>query len=123
MDHKREGTMKRRSPAAPLLLPFVTFGIYSLVWFVKTKNEINLAVRDKVPTAWLLIVPFVNIWWQWKYAVGAEQATNRGINRHAAFWLLLLLGPLGALFVQIGLNAAIGSSAANNGTHREPVSA
>jgi hypothetical protein len=123
MDHKREGIMKRRSPAAPLLLPFITFGIYSLVWLVKTKNEINLAARDKVPTAWLLIVPFVNIWWQWKFAVGAEQATNRSIDRHAAFWLLLLLGPLGALFVQIGLNAAIGSSATSSGARREPVPA
>jgi hypothetical protein len=115
--------MKRRSPAAPLLLPFVTFGIYSLVWFVKTKDEINRVARDKIPTAWLLIVPFVNIWWQWRFAVCAEQATNRGIDRHAAFWLLLLLGPLGALFVQIGLNAAGESATSGSGVRREPLAA
>jgi len=113
--------MKRRSPAAPLLLPFVTFGIYTLVWFVKTKNEINLVAHSKIPTAWLIILPIVSIWWEWKYAVGAEEATAGGISRHAAFWLLLLLGPLGALFVQVALNAAIDSSASRGGVLRAPV--
>jgi hypothetical protein len=95
--------MKRRSPAAPLLLPIVTFGIYSLVWMVKTKNEMNPTV-DAIPTAWLLIVPIANIWWEWKYAVGVEQYTDNGMSRHAAFWLLLLLGPIGAAIVQNAFN-------------------
>ena len=115
--------MKRRSPAAPLLLPFVTFGIYTLVWFVKTKNEINLVAQTKIPTAWLVILPVVSIWWEWRYAVGAEEATNSGISRHAAFWLLFLLGPLGALFVQVTLNGAIDASTAKSGSRREPVAA
>lgn len=115
--------MKRRSPAAPLLLPFITFGIYTLVWFVKTKNEINLVAHSKIPTAWLLILPIVSIWWEWKFAVGVEEATNGGLGRHAAFWILWLLGPLGALFVQISLNAAIDSSASRGAALREPLPA
>jgi hypothetical protein len=115
--------MKRRSPAAPLLLPFVTFGIYTLVWFVKTKNEINLVATSRIPTAWLLILPIVSIWWEWKFAVGVEEATNGGLGRHAAFWILFLLGPLGALFVQIALNAAIDSPASPTAARRVPIPA
>ena len=99
--------MKHRSPAAPLLLPMVTFGIYSLVWFVKTKNEINLVAISKIPTAWLLIVPIVSIWWEWKFAVGVEEATDRGFGKHAAFWLLVLLGGIGAAIVQNALNEGV----------------
>ena len=113
--------MKRRSPAAPLLLPFITFGIYTLVWFVKTKNEINLVAHSKIPTAWLIILPIVSIWWEWKFAIGVEAATNGGLGRHAAFWILFLLGPLGAMFVQIALNAAIDSPATRTAARREPI--
>ena len=101
--------MKRRSPAAPLLLPFVTFGIYSIVWHVKTKNEMNQA-GTKIPSAWLLIVPIGNIVWMWKYAVGVEQFTSNRMGRHGAFWLLLLLGLIGAAIVQSSFNDALSSS-------------
>lgn len=96
--------MNRRSPAAPLLLPVVTFGIYSLVWYVKTKNEMNVA-GAKIPTAWLYILPVVSFWWLWRFAVGLELVS--GANRHGAFWLLLLLGPIGGAVVQSQLNSTI----------------
>ncbi|MHA6695287.1 DUF4234 domain-containing protein [Homoserinimonas sp. A520] len=101
--------MKRRSPAAPLLLPFVTFGIYSIVWYVKTKNEMNQA-GTRIPSAWLLIVPIGNIVWIWKYAVGVEQFTSNRMGRHGAFWLLLLLGLIGSAIVQSSFNSALGST-------------
>ena len=85
----------------------VTFGIYSLVWFVKTKNEINLVAISKIPTAWLFIVPIVSIWWEWKFAVGVEEATDGGLGKHVAFWLLVLLGGIGAAIVQNALNQAL----------------
>ncbi len=112
--------MKRRSPAAPLLLPLVTFGIYSLVWFVKTKNEMNLSAINKIPTAWLAIVPIASIWWEWKFALGVEEATKNGLGRHAAFCLLLLLGGIGAAIVQNALNQAT-DSASQRVTPMEPV--
>ena len=101
--------MKRRTPVAPLLLPFVTFGIYSIVWHVKTKNEMHQA-GTKIPSAWLLIVPIGNIVWMWKYAVGVEQFTSNRMGRHGAFWLLLLLGLIGAAIVQSSFNDALSSS-------------
>jgi hypothetical protein len=71
--------MQKRSLAAVILLPFVTFGIYFLVWFVKTKGELNTKGAG-IPTAWLLIVPIANIYWMWKYFEGAEKVTSGKVN-------------------------------------------
>lgn len=95
--------MKHRSPAAPLLLPFITFGIYTLVWLVKTKNEMN-TLGAQIPTAWWLIVPFGNIWWLWKYSVGVEVVTRQRMNRWLAFLLSFLLGIIGHALVQGAFN-------------------
>ena len=112
--------MIRRSPAAPLLLPFVTFGIYSLVWLVKTKNEINLVAPSRIPTAWLIILPIVSWWWLWKLAVGVEE--TGGFSRVGAFCLLLLLGPIGAAIVQDSLNTAIVTPVLRAGSPQPAVS-
>ncbi|MBG0738548.1 DUF4234 domain-containing protein [Paeniglutamicibacter antarcticus] len=99
--------MKHRSPAAPLLLPIITFGIYAIVWQVKTKNEMNRA-GAAIPSAWMLVVPIVSIIWIWKYASGVEKFTGGSMGRHAAFWLLLLLGGIGAAVVQNQFNVTLG---------------
>jgi hypothetical protein len=98
--------MKVRSAAAPLLLPLVTFGVYGLVWLVKTKNEMNRAGAS-VPTAWLLLLPIASLIWFWKYAVAVEGVARSGMSRHAAFWLLLLLGQIGSAIVQSSFNSAV----------------
>ncbi len=100
--------MKHRSPAAPLLLPFITFGIYTLVWYVKTKNEMNqVNTGTRIPTAWLIIVPFVNIWWMWRYAVGVKEFTQNRLSDVGAFLLIFLLGMIGDAIVQSKFNATI----------------
>lgn len=95
--------MKRRSPVAVLLLPFVTFGIYSFVWQILTKIEMNKS-GAKIPTAWLYIIPFVNIWWLWKYSEGVEEYTNGKTSKVVAFILLFLLGFIGQAIVQASFN-------------------
>lgn len=82
--------MKHRSVAAVVLLPFVTFGIYSLYWHVSTKKELNEQGAN-IPTAWLLIVPIANIFWLWKYYEGAEQVTNKKVNSVLMFIIALLV--------------------------------
>lgn len=94
--------MQRRSPAAVLLLPFITFGIYAIVWFAKTRGEMSRLGID-VPTTWLYIVPFVNIWWLWKFGAGAARVT--GGSSGANFALLLFLGVIGQAIVQADLNS------------------
>lgn len=91
--------MKNRNPVAVLLLPFVTFGIYCLVWFVKTKREMN-AQGATIPTSWLIIVPFINWYWMWKYSEGVQLVTKGAQTQVIAFILLFLLGPIGMAILQ-----------------------
>ncbi|MBP7017990.1 DUF4234 domain-containing protein [Candidatus Saccharibacteria bacterium] len=86
--------MKKRSLAAVILLPFVTFGIYALVWFVKTKGELNRR-GAQIPTAWLMLIPFVGgLYWQWKYFEGAQQVTNNQSSAILNFLLSIFVTPI-----------------------------
>jgi hypothetical protein len=91
--------MQQRNPAAVFLLSLITFGIYGLVWEVKTKNELN-ALGAEIPTAWLLIVPFVSLYWLWKYSEGVEKATAGKTSTVLAFVMLFLLGIIGMAILQ-----------------------
>ncbi len=104
--------MKNRNPIAVALLPLVTFGIYAIYWQVKTKGELN-SNGANIPTAWLIIIPFVNIWWLWKYSEGVEQVTGEKMSAVLAFILLWLLGSIGAAIVQNTYNQLDGAPAAS----------
>jgi hypothetical protein len=95
--------MKHRSPVAVLLLPFITLGIYSLYWQVSTKIELNTA-GAKIPTAWLIIIPFVNIWWLYKYSQGVDEVTAGKTSTVVAFLLLFFLGFIGEAVIQSSFN-------------------
>ena len=82
--------MRNRSVIGVILFPFITLGIYYLYWFVSTKNELNEKGAE-IPTAWLLIIPFVNIYWIWKYYEGAEKVTNSKVNGVLMFVINLLV--------------------------------
>jgi Domain of unknown function (DUF4234) len=99
--------MKRRSPAAPLLLPIITLGIYTLVWHVKVKNELNKSgIANHIPSAWLLIVPIGNIFWLVSFSRSAKQFNGTG-STAGTFWLLALLGPIGEAILQARFNRTI----------------
>ena len=98
--------MTKKSPVAVLLLPFVTFGIYAIVWIVKAKGEMVAKGAD-IPTSWLLIIPFVNIWYLWKWSKGVEKVTNKGMGAAAAFLLMLFLGPIGYMIIQSSFNKVV----------------
>jgi hypothetical protein len=100
--------MKNRSVVAVLLLSIITFGIYALVWIVKTKNEMN-SVGASIPTAWLIIIPLVNIWWLWKYSEGVEVSTRNGLSSPIAFILLFVLGLIGMAIIQNQFNKVASS--------------
>lgn len=105
--------MKERNPAAVFLLSLITFGIYGLVWEVKTKNELN-SLGAEIPTAWLLIVPVVNIYWLWKYSEGVQKATDGKTSNVLAFILMFLLGIIGMAILQNEYNK-LGSQPAGAG--------
>lgn len=91
--------MKNRSLVAMVLLTIVTLGIYEIYWSVKTKGEMN-ALGATIPTAWLIIVPLVNIWWLWKYSEGVGKVTGEKLQPVLAFILLFLLDIIGMMVIQ-----------------------
>jgi uncharacterized membrane protein YjgN (DUF898 family) len=98
--------MNKRSVVAVILLTIVTLGIYSLIWAVKTKNEMNEA-GAQIPTAWLIIIPIVGIWWWWKYCGGVEHITSGKMSQVIAFILIFVLGIIGMAIVQAEFNKAV----------------
>jgi len=95
--------MKKRNPIMVILLSIITFSIYTLVWLVKTKNEMNTKGAT-IPTAWLIIIPLVNYYWLWKFCEGVEQVTNKSMNAAISFLLVFFLGLIGMAIIQSELN-------------------
>ncbi len=96
--------MQNRSPIAVFLLPFITFGIYSWYWAVKTKGEMN-NLGENIPTAWIWLIPFIGwIWWLWKYSEAVEHVTGEKITGILAFVVLFLLGHIGQAIIQDSFN-------------------
>ena len=96
--------MKNRNPLVVFLLSFLTFGIYSWFWFIKTKGEMN-KMGEKIPTAWIWLIPVVgSFWWLWKYAEGVEHVSKNELNIFLALLALYLLGPIGMAIVQEAFN-------------------
>ncbi len=63
------------------------------------------ALGEKIPTAWIWLVPFVGtIYWQWKYSEGVEHVTKGKTSGVLAFVLLFLLGFIGQAIVQSEFN-------------------
>ena len=95
--------MRNRSVIMLIVWTFVTLGFYPLYWMVSTKNEMN-RVGAQIPTAWLLIVPIVSIFWFWKYSEGVGVVTRGKLSGPVAFLLLFLLSIIGMAIVQSQFN-------------------
>lgn len=98
--------MQKRSVVMVIVLTLITFGIYGIVWFVKTKNEMN-SQGANIPTAWLMIVPIVNLYWMWKYSGGVEHVTRGKTSQVMAFILLLVVNQfffIGTAIIQDAFN-------------------
>lgn len=91
--------MENRSPLLVLFLTLITFGIYGIYWCVVTRTEMCNKGAE-IPTAWLIIIPLVNIWWLWKYSEGVEKVTAGKMSGAVAFILLFLLGFIGMAIIQ-----------------------
>jgi hypothetical protein len=91
--------MTQRSPISVLLLTFFTFGIYGIYWMLKTKGELNERGAD-IPTAWIVLVPFLSIYWLWKYSEGVATVTNGQQSAPITLLLIWILGPIGLAITQ-----------------------
>ncbi len=95
--------IKHRGPVAIIIFSIITFGIYALVWTVKTKNEIN-SLGGKIPTAWLIIIPFVNLYFLYKYSEAFSELVKKDNSPILWFLLHLVISPVFMILVQIELN-------------------
>ncbi len=94
-------SMTNKNPFVVFLLVFVTFGIYAVVWYVKAGREMRRRGAD-VPTAWLIIIPIVSIYWFIKWCAGVGKVG--AMNGFLAALLLIFFGPLGMAIVQSQFN-------------------
>ena len=95
--------VKKRNILLVYLFTFISFGIYGIYWMVSTKNEMN-ELGAKIPTAWLLIIPIINLYWLYRYYEGFTQTAKKG--SHAILWFLLhlFIGIIMPAIVQHELN-------------------
>ena len=91
--------MTKRSSIAVFFLSIITFGIYIIVWRVMTKNEMN-RFGANIPSAWFMIIPFVNIWWLWQYSEAVEDITKEKLSKVVAFLALILIPSIGDAICQ-----------------------
>jgi Domain of unknown function (DUF4234) len=95
--------MRNRNALLVAVFGLITCGIYHIYWLVSTKLEMNERGAD-IPTAWLLIIPIVNIYWLWKWSQGVEKITNKDLGAVPALLLCWFLGIIGAAITQSYFN-------------------
>ena len=95
--------IKQRNIFVGALLTVITFSIYVIYWLVQTKKEIN-QMGGKIPTAWLIIIPFVNIYWFYKYSVEFAQTIKKNDSGLLYFIVYLVFFPAFPIIVQSALN-------------------
>jgi hypothetical protein len=117
---ENDADVKIRSPWAAALLPFVTFGIYHLVWWYRVNRELRDYGRAKGydlgqnPTNSLLalfpgvliIVPALVTYWRGTKRIqgAARLAGNEPVNGWIALVLYLVIGPAFWAYLQMSLN-------------------
>jgi hypothetical protein len=119
---------KVRNPLGPALLPFVTLGIYSIVWYYKVNKELAAMGKARntdalgtspgtsllaVLVGWIIIVPpFLSFYNTWKRKEAAEKLTGQtGMEPGLGFLLTLLLSPVGYYIYQRDLNNVVQAQA------------
>lgn len=97
--------MQHRDLIIMVFLLICTLGFYFLYWSVVTKRELCERGAD-IPTAWLLIIPFANFYFWYKYAQGfAKHVLYADENSAIGYFLLMvLLPPVGMLIYQSEFN-------------------
>jgi Domain of unknown function (DUF4234) len=115
-----EHEVKVRSPWAVALLPFVTFGIYHLVWWYKINKELKAYGEAKgydlgqnptnsllalVPGFIIIVPPLVSYWRGTQRVMGAAKLGGKEpVNGWIALLLYLFISPAMFAYLQVSLN-------------------
>ncbi|MBA2279441.1 DUF4234 domain-containing protein [Candidatus Saccharibacteria bacterium] len=74
--------------------------IYGLYWLIDTAKVLRRETGQKIPTAFLLVIPIANYWWMWRYGQVAEVYTKGKVQGVLVFILLVLVGSIGMGILQ-----------------------
>lgn len=115
-----EQEVKVRSPWAVALLPFVTFGIYHIVWWYRVNKELKAFGEAKgydlgqnptnsalalFPGFLIIVPPLVTYWRGTKRVMGAAKITGQEpVSGWISIILYLLLSPAMFAYLQVSLN-------------------
>lgn len=115
-----ESEVKVRNPWAVALLPFVTLGIYHLVWWYRINKELKAYGEAKgydlgqspvnsllalFPGGIIIIPALITYWRGSKRVMGAAKIAGREpVNGWIAIALYLLLSPAFSAYLQVSLN-------------------
>jgi hypothetical protein len=84
----------------PLINPC---GIYGVLWFAWTADELR-AKGHALPPSWHLIIPILNVIWIWRWSAAVGRVSNAEQSAATSFLLLVLIGPVGGAVLQSKLN-------------------
>ena len=108
--------MKRRNVVLVPILFIITLGIYGLVWFYSTADEmIRLNKQENEnPLMWLImaLIPVVNLFAVWKHSQAVELMTEKRVNGVLLF-LLWFIFPIAIVWTQLELNKRAGEISAS----------
>jgi Domain of unknown function (DUF4234) len=112
--------VKIRSPWAVALLPFVTFGIYHLVWWYRINRELSdfgyannidlgtnplLSMLALFPGVFIIVPPLVSYWNGTKRVqYAAIEGGTEPVNGWIALVLYIVIGPAFWAYLQVSLN-------------------
>ena len=99
--------IKRRNMGMQVLLMIITLGIYGIYWFYVTSKEMVEYKRlDGSPGFWtvLFLIPFVNLYADYKQGEAVEALTEGSTNRWIIFILWLVFSPAVWFITQTELN-------------------
>jgi len=82
--------MKERSAVMMIVLTFVTCTIYNLVYAIMSTNEMKELGGD-VPHWILIFIPFVNIYFIWKWCAAVQTLSN-GAQNGVILFILHMIG-------------------------------
>jgi hypothetical protein len=115
-----EHEVKVRNPWAVALLPFVTFGIYHLVWWYKINKELKAYGEAKgydlgqnpmnsalalFPGLFIIVPPLVSYYRGTKRVQGASKIAGREpVSGWITLILYLLISPAMFAYLQVSLN-------------------
>jgi len=98
-----ERVIKERNVFMVYFLMFITFGFYGIYWSVSTKEDMN-SLGAEIPTAWLLVLPGINLYWLYKYSEAYACQVRKSNDPMVWFLINFFVGFVTPAFVQSGLN-------------------